>query len=151
VFRDAPPPRVADIAVSLGLSAVQLHGSEDAAYLRELRALLPEGIEIWTALSVGRDPLGARGGDRLLLDNGDGGSGQTFDWSLVRGHPELARAIVAGGIGSHNARAAQRLGAYAIDVGSALDETPGIKSAEKIAALFEALRLDCREEVRACA
>lgn len=151
VFRDAPPPRVADITHSLGLRAVQLHGREDAAYVRELRPLLPEDCEIWTAVSVGREAVEPRGGDRLLFDNGSGGSGQTFDWTLVRNHPELARSIVAGGIGPNNARPAQRLGAYAIDVGSALDDTPGIKSVEKIAALFEALRPDCHEEVRACA
>ena len=34
---------------------------------------------------------------------------------------------------------AQCLGAYAIDVGSALDARPGEKSPEKIAALFDAL------------
>ena len=50
-----------------------------------------------------------RGGDRLVFDNGDGGSGRSFDWSLVERHPSLSRAIVAGGIGPHNARAAQRL------------------------------------------
>ncbi len=151
VFRDAPPPRVADIAHSLSLHAVQLHGREDASYLSGLRPLLPDGCEIWTAASVGREPLELRGGDRLLFDNGSGGSGRTFDWRLVRAHPELSRAIVAGGIGPHNARAAQRLGAYAIDVGSSLDEKPRLKSAGKIAALFEALRPHCREEVRACA
>ena len=151
VFRDAPPPRVADIAHSLGLRAVQLHGREDASYASELRRLLPGDCEIWTAVSVGRVPLERHGGDRLLFDNGSGGSGQTFDWHLVRSHPKLADAVVAGGIGPVNARSAQHLGAYAIDVGSALDEAPGRKSTSKIAELFEALRPDCHEEVRACA
>jgi indole-3-glycerol phosphate synthase/phosphoribosylanthranilate isomerase len=43
------------------------------------------------------------------------------------------------------------LGAYAIDVGSAVDEHPGRKSPEKITALFESLRPTCREGLRACA
>ena len=81
--------------------------------------------------------LADRGGDRLLFDNGEGGSGHSFDWALIEGHPELPRALLAGGIGPHNARAARALGAYAIDVGSAVDERPGRKSPEKIAALFE--------------
>jgi len=87
----------------------------------------------------------------LLFDNGDGGSGSSFDWSAVHDHPELPRALIAGGIGPHNARAASALGAYAIDVGSAVDELPGKKSAEKIAALFDALRPASRQRFRACA
>ena len=151
VFRDAPLRIVSDIATLLNLHAVQLHGHEDVEYVRALRRELPPKCEIWTALSVGREPLASRGGDRLVFDNGDGGSGRGFDWALVEQHPELSKALIAGGIGLHNARAAQRMGAYAIDVGSAVDRQPGSKSPEKIAALFEALRPRARERLRACA
>jgi indole-3-glycerol phosphate synthase/phosphoribosylanthranilate isomerase len=119
--------------------------------VRALRDELPKACEIWTALSVGRDPLTSRGGDRLLFDNAGGGSGNSFDWSAVSNHPDLPRALIAGGIGPHNARAASALGAYAIDIGSAVDERPGRKSTEKIAALFEALRPTSRERLRQCA
>jgi indole-3-glycerol phosphate synthase/phosphoribosylanthranilate isomerase len=151
VFRDAPLRIVSDIATLLNLHAIQLHGHEDVEYVRALRRELPPTCEIWTALSVGREPLASRGGDRLVFDNGDGGSGQSFNWALVEQHPELSKALIAGGIGLHNARAAQRMGAYAIDVGSAVDRQPGSKSPEKIAALFEALRPRARERLRACA
>jgi indole-3-glycerol phosphate synthase/phosphoribosylanthranilate isomerase len=150
VFRDAPPGVVADISRMLGLHAVQLHGLEDVDYVRALRRELPADCEIWTAVSVGHEPLVERGGDRLLFDNERGGSGRTFDWSLIAGHPKLESAIVAGGIGPHNARAVQQLGTYAIDVGSALDDCPGRKSPGKIAALFDALR-PAQEGLRACA
>ena len=53
------------------------------------------------------------------------GPARTFDWTLLRDHPGLGQAIIAGGIGPHNAREARRLGAFAIDVGSALDARPG--------------------------
>ena len=92
-----------------------------------------------------------RGGDRLLFDNGDGGTGRGFDWSLIADHPELPRAIVAGGIGAHNARTAQALGAHAIDLCSSVEDQPGLKSAAKIRGLFEALRPASREQLRACA
>lgn len=150
VFRDAPLSTVGDIATLLNLRAVQLHGHESMKYVRALRRELPT-CEIWTALSVGREPLTDRGGDRLLFDNESGGSGRSFDWSLVQTHPELPRSILAGGIGPHNARSARRFGAYAIDVGSSLDVKPGRKSLDKIAALFEALRPASRRRVRACA
>jgi indole-3-glycerol phosphate synthase/phosphoribosylanthranilate isomerase len=151
VFRDAPLRTLADMATLLNLHAVQLHGSEDIGYVRALRRELPPACEIWTARSVGREPLESRGGDRLVFDNGDGGTGRTFDWKLVEGHPELSRAILAGGIGPRNAREARRLGAYAIDVGSSVDLIPGRKSAEKIGALFDALRPPARERFQACA
>jgi indole-3-glycerol phosphate synthase/phosphoribosylanthranilate isomerase len=151
VFRDAPLSVVTDIATLLNLHAVQLHGHEDVEYVRALRRELPETCEIWTALSVGREALTNRGGDRLVFDNAEGGSGRTFDWALLKGHPSLRRAIVAGGIGPHNAGAAQRLGAYAIDVGSLLDCRPGQKSPEKIAAFFESLRPASRQRLRECA
>ena len=99
VFRDAPLRTLRDVATLLNLHAVQLHGQEDVEYVRALRRELPADCEIWTAVNVGREPLTSRGGDRLLFDNGDGGSGRTFDWSLVEGHPSLAQAVVAGGIG----------------------------------------------------
>jgi hypothetical protein len=98
-----------------------------------------------------REPLASRGGDRLLFDNANGGSGRVFDWSLVEQHPELQRAIVAGGISRHNAVGARRLGAFAIDVGSSMDFRPGRKSPVRIAALFGALRSPSRQQLRACA
>lgn len=151
VFRGAPVRKLADVATLLNLHAVQLHGQEDAEYVRALKRELPRECEIWTALSIGQEPLVSRGGDRLVFDNADGGSGRSFDWALVSRHPELSRAIVAGGIGPDNASAAQRLGAFAIDVGSSVDLSPGRKSPEKIGALFEALRPASRERFRACA
>jgi indole-3-glycerol phosphate synthase/phosphoribosylanthranilate isomerase len=151
VFRDAPPGEVAEAAASLDLHAVQLHGREDDDYARDLRAALSEGCEIWTVVNAGRRPLAERGGDRMLFDNGNGGTGRTFDWEEVRGHPALVNGLVAGGIGPDNARAAMALGGYAIDVGSALESVTGVKSPERIHALFEALRQPCREGLRACA
>jgi indole-3-glycerol phosphate synthase/phosphoribosylanthranilate isomerase len=150
VFRDAPLQTVAEHARILNLHAVQLHGSEDADYVTALRHDLPADCEIWTATNAGAG-LKPRGGDRLLFDNDRGGSGRCFDWSLVRGHPALSQSLVAGGIGPHNAQAARQLGAYAIDVGSALDASPGVKSPEKIAAVFDDLRPAARERLRACA
>ena len=151
VFRDAPLGTLVDVTTLLNLHAVQLHGHEDVDYVHRLRRELPESCEIWTALSVGREPLNDRGGDRIVFDNADGGSGRTFDWSMIEDHPELPRALLAGGIGPHNARAAMALGAYMIDVGSAVDERPGRKSPEKIAALFDALRPASRQRLRECA
>lgn len=149
VFRDADVDAVAEAAARLSLHALQLHGDEDAQYVRTLRQRIGDSTEIWTAQAASADF--DRGGDRILFDNPGGGSGRAFDWSLIASHPDLSRAILAGGIGAHNARTAQRVGAYAIDVGSSVDLSRGVKSAEKIAALFDALRPSSRQEIRECA
>jgi indole-3-glycerol phosphate synthase / phosphoribosylanthranilate isomerase len=151
VFRNSPSRTVSDVAALMNLHAVQLHGHEDGDYVRSLRRDLPRDCEIWTALSVGREPLVSRGGDRLVFDNAEGGSGHPFNWKSIERHPELPRALVAGGIGPDNVQAALSLGAYAIDIGSAVDLRPGRKSREKITALFNALRPPSRQRLHACA
>ena len=151
IFRNGPIADVAEVAALLNFHAVQLHGSEDVEYLAALRRQLPRECEIWTAVSVGRDALSRRGGDRLLFDNGEGGTGRSFDWERVRLHPQLPSALIAGGIGPANAKAAAAFGAHAIDVGSAVDAMPGIKSPAKVRSLFEALRPGSRSVQRQCA
>ncbi|MFP1496039.1 hypothetical protein ACLB1Q_07485 [Escherichia coli] len=87
-----------DNAKVLSLAAVQLHGSEDQQYIDELRKALPENVAVWKALSVG-ETLPARDlqhVDKYVFDNGQGGSGQRFDWSLLNGQ-SLSNVLLAGG------------------------------------------------------
>ena len=134
VFRDTNAAFVRETAQRLPLAAVQLHGGD---------AVADAAPETWLAEARG-DPV--RSADRILFDNGRGGTGEAFDWSSIAYRPELPRALLAGGIGAHNIRAAQRVGAFAIDIGSAMDETPGVKSHDKIAVLFDLLRPTSRRE-----
>lgn len=140
VFRDAPIGAIAAAVAALDLDVVQLHGSEDVA---AVRAALP-GTEIWAASADGAP---ARpGADRSLYDSGSGGTGKVFDWSMVEDRADLATAFVAGGIGPANAQDAARLGAYGLDVGSAVEARPGEKDPVHVKALFDALRPPCRGE-----
>ena len=65
----------------------------------------------------------------------------------MRGRPELGRALLAGGLNPGNARAAAKVGAWALDLCSGVEAEPGRKDPAKLAAFFEALR----PEGRACA
>jgi indole-3-glycerol phosphate synthase/phosphoribosylanthranilate isomerase len=155
VFRNEKPMVVAQAAQRLGLKAVQLHGEEDALYIRGLRNILPEQTEIWAAAPVGRDvPKPRLGADRTLFDTQvgrkSGGTGVAFDWDRLSGREELSSALLAGGLGPANARAASRVGAYGLDVGSGVETTPGRKDPGKLNAFFEALRLPVREELQPC-
>ena len=153
VFVDERVAAVADLARQLRLSAVQLHGDESAAYITELRALLPTGCEIWKAVrvrgAIRPDQLAATGADRLLLDayrdGARGGTGQRFDWSLLAGH-DLSRVVIAGGLDPQNIAAAESLGAPLLDVSSGVERAPGVKSPALIEALMAALRGGGRKE-----
>ena len=98
-------------------------------------------VEIWKALSVG-DTLPARdlaNVDKYVLDNGQGGTGQRFDWSLLAGE-KLDNVILAGGLGADNCVAAAKAGCAGLDFNSGVESEPGIKDAEKIASVFRTLR-----------
>jgi indole-3-glycerol phosphate synthase/phosphoribosylanthranilate isomerase len=153
VYRNEKPMQIAYGARALGLRAVQLHGEEDPLYIRALRNLLPEETEIWAAASVGRDvPRPRLGADRTLFDTQvggrSGGTGIAFDWSRLEGRPDLGRSVLAGGLRPSNARAAARVGAFALDVGSGVEMAPGRKDAGRLYAFFEALRPAARGEAR---
>jgi indole-3-glycerol phosphate synthase/phosphoribosylanthranilate isomerase len=153
VFRNEKPAVVADTARALGLAAVQLHGEEDAAYIRALRPLLPEGTEVWGVAAVGRDlPEPRLGADRTLFDTKvggqSGGTGMAFDWDRIGERSDLAQGIVAGGLKPENAAQAAKLGAYALDVSSGVESAPGRKDPDKMQAFFEALRVPVRGSAR---
>jgi indole-3-glycerol phosphate synthase/phosphoribosylanthranilate isomerase len=134
VFRNERLMDVARTALDLDLASVQLHGQEDRQYLHGLRNLLPDQVEIWAACSVGSDMPERHGADRVLFDTGSGGTGRTFDWNRIAARPELTTAFVAGGLNPGNARAAARLGAYGLDVGSGVEAAPGRKDPQRLAA-----------------
>jgi indole-3-glycerol phosphate synthase / phosphoribosylanthranilate isomerase len=141
VFRDSAVQDVVNIAEALKLSAVQLHGCEDQAYISTLRDALPDEVAIWKALSVANS-LPARDlqfVDRYVFDNGQGGSGQRFDWSLLAGQ-QLDNVLLAGGLGADNCVDAAKLGCSGLDFNSGVESAPGIKDSNKLAAVFKTLR-----------
>ncbi|HEY2454661.1 MAG TPA: bifunctional indole-3-glycerol-phosphate synthase TrpC/phosphoribosylanthranilate isomerase TrpF [Scandinavium sp.] len=141
VFRDTAVADVAAKVESLALDAVQLHGSEDQPYIDALRAALPEKVQIWKALSV-KETLPARDlnhVDKYVLDNGQGGTGQRFDWSLLNGQ-DLSNVLLAGGLGPDNCVEAAKSGCAGLDFNSGVESEPGIKDASKLASVFQTLR-----------
>lgn len=141
VFRNAPVHDVVARANELSLTAVQLHGDEDQAYIDALRSQLPTAVQIWKSLSVG-ETLPARHlhhVDKYVFDNGQGGTGQRFDWTLLQGH-DLSNVILAGGLGADNCVEAARSGCAGLDFNSGVESQPGIKDASKLASVFQTLR-----------
>ncbi|EKK3999800.1 bifunctional indole-3-glycerol-phosphate synthase TrpC/phosphoribosylanthranilate isomerase TrpF [Cronobacter sakazakii] len=141
VFRDAPVEDVVAKANAFSLAAVQLHGDEDQTYISALRASLPETTAIWKAQSVSHalPPRNLQYVDRYVLDNGQGGTGQRFDWSLLEGQT-LDNVMLAGGLGADNCVQAAQLGCAGLDFNSGVESAPGIKDSDKLAAVFRTLR-----------
>ncbi len=146
VFANQPPEEIADLARSLGLGAVQLHGSEAVTEVKRVRALVPEVCEVWKAVRVrGPIPLPAEtGADRVLLDGWApgqlGGSGTRFDWSLLETYPERRTVVLAGGLDAGNVERAARLEPWALDVSSGVEAAPGLKDPARLRDFFSARR-----------
>lgn len=145
VFVDADPALVADVARAARLDWVQLHGSEDAAYVARLRGLLAGSgarparvVQAFRVRSAADAGLAERSpADLVLLDSGQG-SGEAFDWGLAR----LCRRpyVLAGGLGPGNvARAVAELAPWGVDMSSGI-ETDGAKDPAKMRAAVAAVR-----------
>jgi indole-3-glycerol phosphate synthase/phosphoribosylanthranilate isomerase len=146
VFVDASISYVVDAAKTLNLTAVQLHGNEDQRYVSALREQLPQACEIWQAIGVVDEipALTTSSVDKFLLDckvgNQSGGTGQSFDWSLLEPLTNKDKVVLAGGIGPDNIMQTTAHNVAIVDVNSAVESAPGIKDSNKLSTLFQRLR-----------
>jgi indole-3-glycerol phosphate synthase/phosphoribosylanthranilate isomerase len=146
VFVNEPVAAVASRAIDLELSAVQLHGGESPAYVAELRARLPAECAIWRASRIPAEPIEAPTGavDLVLLDRSSpdrkGGTGQTFDWSLLSSLDDPSRFILSGGLSADNVRRANATPIEFLDVNSGVESAPGRKDPARLKTFFAARR-----------
>lgn len=138
VFRNEDIETVCQIAKQLFLYAVQLHGDEDANYIKTLRQELPKTCQIWQALSIdGIVPEHANSFvSRYIFDHDAGGTGKSFDWSLLD-NQDLNNVILAGGINPENIKSALATNVIGVDLNSGVEVSPGVKDKQKIQAVFE--------------
>jgi phosphoribosylanthranilate isomerase len=120
---------------------VQLHGDEDAAYVRRLQANCR--CPVVRAVRVGDTlPVLPEAADYLLFDTLStrrGGTGRTFDWNLLRGY-QGPPYFLAGGLTADNiAQALRLLRPFCADVSGGA-ETDGAKDAGKIQAIVRTVR-----------
>ena len=132
VFVNKDCGEVAQLLNEGTIQIAQLHGQEDEAYIRRIQK--NTGHQVIKAFSVktAQDIENAlkSPANYILLDQGGGGTGQTFDWSLI---PEIDRPFfLAGGLGADNLETAVRtIHPYAVDLSSSV-ETDGMKDRDKI-------------------
>lgn len=139
VFLNQDKNFISDIVKNNIIDIIQLHGDEDNGYISDLRKLTGD-IPIIKAVSVKSTEDIARAeeyiSDFILLDNGKGGTGKRFDWSLIE---KNNRIFLAGGINTDNISEAIKLNPYCIDVSSGA-ETDGFKDRNKMIQLVRTVR-----------
>jgi phosphoribosylanthranilate isomerase len=143
LFVNMPRDQLQALLRQVPLDLLQFHGDESPAdceeygrpYIKALRVRPDEDLAATIA-----NYSGARG---ILLDTFvegvPGGTGATFDWSLVPS--DIAKPIIlAGGLEASNVAAAIRqVRPYAVDVSGGVEASKGIKDANKIRVFVQAV------------
>jgi phosphoribosylanthranilate isomerase len=141
VFRDESRQRTVEIANSVGLGAVQLHGRETADDARWVRERVPCTIKAFAAGEAAIGRFGDFGADFLLIDGSNPGSGAVFDWRLAEGVADPTRMFVSGGLTAANvADAITYLHPFGVDVASGVESSPGVKDPQKLRDFVAAAR-----------
>ena len=146
VFVKEDPETVVHLLEDGVIDVAQLHGGESEAYIRTLRQHTHKPILQAFRVDTPADleKAQASSADYILLDSGDGGTGERFDWSLLAG---VTRPyFLAGGLDPENVGGAvEKLKPYAVDVSSGI-ETDGKKDPEKMKNFVRAVRGAVGEE-----
>lgn len=149
VVADTDPAALRALRERLGVDTLQLHGSEPPAVLERLSPHAYQAVRIAEAADVAA--ARAYGGTRLLVDakvKGElGGTGQTFDWTLVRDLARERALVLAGGLTPENVASAVRaLRPYGVDTASGVEGAdPRRKDPAKIMRFVEQARAAAAE------
>lgn len=135
----------------LGLTMLQLHGDEGPAFCAEARrrtgARVIKAIQVAGAGDV-RDleryhvdfqlaDAPAKAPAKMELR---GGTGETFDWTLLAGRRSRTPLILSGGLAPENvSEAIVRARPFAVDTASGTERSPGHKDEAKLRAFFGAV------------
>ena len=146
VFVNATLDEVAGMVDGVGLSMVQLHGDEGPAYCSEVARRTGAKVIKAAPVRLRADivAMEAFHTDFHLLDayveGQRGGTGTTFDWSLVNERRAHAPLILSGGLDADNVGPAiAATEPFAVDVASGTEASPGVKDPERLAAFFAAV------------
>jgi phosphoribosylanthranilate isomerase len=144
VFVDAPEDTVLRAIGECGLNIVQFHGEETPEYCAQFPVMVIKAFRIRDAKSL--EALADYQTDAFLLDAHTpdklGGTGEKFNWDLAIEAQKFDRPIfLAGGLTPENVgEAVRRVRPYAVDVSSGVEQSPGKKDHQKVAAFVKAAK-----------
>jgi phosphoribosylanthranilate isomerase len=146
VFVNQPLDEVCGLADGIGLSLVQLHGDEGPSFCAEVARRTGAKVIKAARIAAGSDvqAMEAFHTDFHLLDTHRaghfGGTGETFDWELVRLRRTNVPLILSGGLTPENvADAIAATQPFAVDVASGTEAAPGVKDPAKLLAFAQAV------------
>jgi phosphoribosylanthranilate isomerase len=151
VFVDTPLDEIVSAAADEQLTVVQLHGDQGPSFCREVArrtgAKVMKAFRVRSAAEVRRAE--AFRTDFHLFDayrpGTPGGTGESFDWELLADRRSRIPFVLAGGLDPENVgEAITAAGPWGVDVTSGVEDTPGRKDHERLAAFFEAARAATR-------
>jgi len=143
---------VDEVMASVSPDLIQLHGNEPVLRTAQVAARAARPVIKALAVADSEDVVRAHAyedvADYLLFDakadsaaTRPGGWGAAFDWQLVSGRSFKRPFGLAGGLNPENvARAIYVSGTQFVDASSGVEDAPGRKSPEKIAAFVTAAR-----------
>jgi phosphoribosylanthranilate isomerase len=154
--RSVSKKRAADIFAALGpfMATVVVSHSADPQELADMLTLRPTAIQISCPFPAQKDTgvkvlrVVAKGGslpddcDAIVIDESRG-EGRRFDLAFASDVVRRSKVpvILAGGLTPGNVyEAASRIRPYAVDVASGVEDHPGVKNPEKMAAFIKACR-----------
>jgi phosphoribosylanthranilate isomerase len=154
LFVDADDPTLGHAIALAGLGLLQLHGGETpervAAVRKRFSVPVMKAIRVAGPEDVGEAERFADVADWLLFDALPpkamtralpGGNALSFDWRLIAGRRWSKPWMLSGGLTAENlAEAVKTSGAAVVDVSSGVEDRPGHKDPERIAAFLAAAR-----------
>ncbi|MGQ0527985.1 MAG: phosphoribosylanthranilate isomerase [Alphaproteobacteria bacterium] len=135
-----------DIMTAVQPDMIQLHGNETPERVAAIktRSKIPamKAIRVTGAASLDAIKEYEAVSDWLLFDSGPGGSGKSFDWTILAGRSFTKPWMLSGGLDAANiGEALALLRPDAVDVSSGVESAPGTKDPAKIREFIAAARL----------
>jgi len=140
LFVDPSEEQVQQVLNHVRIDLIQFHGDEDNDFCSRFQRPFIKAIRVRQASDVVASCLRFPNAVGILLDSYKpgvpGGTGETFDWSLI---PTQANKplILAGGLNADNiAGAIDDVQPFAVDVSGGVEASKGIKDPEKVKAFL---------------
>jgi phosphoribosylanthranilate isomerase len=149
VFVNEDQDAVRRIADDVQLDVLQFHGDESPEYCAAFDRRTVKVFRVKDALPF--DEMRRYTVDAWQLDTKAdsvyGGTGETFDWSIVQQAKTLGPVVLSGGVTEENMREALlTVQPYAVDLSSGVESAPGIKDRQKILAVSRIIQT-CNAEL----
>jgi phosphoribosylanthranilate isomerase len=149
VFVNATLEEIVDAAERERLTLLQLHGDEGPSFCVE--AARRTGAKVIKAFRV-QNAADIRSAEAFRTDfhlfdahrrGTPGGTGQSFDWELLRRRRSKVPMMMAGGLSPENVAGAIEVAhPYAVDVVTGVESEPGRKDPALVEAFFEAVGVE---------